>query len=727
MKKFRIVMLIALALTLVFALCACSHEHQYVTQVKTPATCTEPGISYGVCSLCGATSEEKEIPPLGHDFEKDGEGDPIWIFDGERHWHKCLRTECGLEVGGAKHDLNEDFECKECSYAKFEYEKEGEDYKLTKYNGGEEDVTIPATYKGKAVVEIGEGVFSLDTTIKSVSIPASVKSIGRDAFSGASSLTSVKAASLAAWLGITFENYAANPMHVASEIYFSDAKFDGALNIPAGTEEIKEYTFYGFNMLTSVTIPSSVTKIGYRAFKDALKAETDVKVNITDLEKWCGIIFSEGRVDVDNCYANPLSLGATLVLNNVALTEALDLANIEKIGAYAFFGYDKITSVNCGEAEMGEYAFANCAELKSAEVSAAKLPKGLFEGCAKLDNVTLENTAEIGMSAFASCSTLANITLPATLTTIGERAFEECISLKTVGGAEALEKVGEAAFYHTGLFDGETFGQVRVGNVFVGIKGKVPTEGESAGVLEIEEGVKVIADGALSNVASLKSVKLPTSLEKIGKNAMKYTGLVVSVIESVELGGTKEIGESAFAGNARLVRIQLTSSLEKIGKNAFEGCSALKEVYAENESVLLGIEFENAQANPLSLSKALYLGTYDAATKLTATTLITIPDGTTQIGAYAFSGLSNVASVVLPTSLKTICKGAFEGCSGVRNVYFAGTTQEGFEEIAIEDGYIGSTSAKVYCFSETRPEKDESNFWNYQEGVPTRWNNISKA
>ncbi len=734
MKKFRMILLIVLAFTLVFALCACSHEHQFTTKVDKEATCTEAGVSHDECSLCRERTEDKEIPPLGHDFQKDEDGKDVWSFDASGHWHQCLR--CGNkidktgEIGQTAHTLNSDFECTECSYAKFEYEKSGEDYILTKYNGSETDVVIPEKYSGKTVVGIGEGVFSLNNFIQTITIPAGVKSIGRDAFSGASKLATVKAASLDAWLDITFANYAANPMHVANEIYFGQSKFEGALNVPTGKTTINEYAFYGFGSLTSVTIPDSVKSIGYRAFEGAFKQSAALTVNVNSLETWCAIEFSKGKTDMDKCSANPLSPGATLVVDGTPVTERLDLAGIGKVGAYAFFGYDKITSVTCGAAELGEYAFANCTKLQIAQTSADIISTGLFKGCTALDSVTLENTTSVGTSAFEGCEKLASVALPDTLKTIGEKAFEGCSALATVSGATALDRVGESAFYNTKLFElasGETVGQVYVGKVFVGLKGKMASSGADAGVLEIEDGTVSIADGALANAANLKSVKLPSTLKYIGKNAMKYTGIISSKLENIDLGGTTEIAEGAFSGSA-LVRIQLTSTLQKIGANAFEGCSSLKEVYVSDINALLGIEFSNAQANPLSLSKALYLGMYDpsATPKPTATTLIAIPDGTTEIGAYTFSGLSNVASVVLPAEVKTIGKSAFEGCSALRNVYYKGTTEEQYKTIQIADGSIGGASAKVYYFSAERPETAASAFWNYYEGAPTRWDNIPK-
>lgn len=98
------------------------------------------------------------------------------------------------------------------------------------------DLSIPSEleYEGQKyiVTNIGDLVFSNNTTLTSVTIPGSIASIGVAAFSGCSSLTSV----------------------VISE----------------GVRSIKLYAFYGCTSLTSVTFPKSVTRIGEYAFANCI-------------------------------------------------------------------------------------------------------------------------------------------------------------------------------------------------------------------------------------------------------------------------------------------------------------------------------------------------------------------------------------------------------------------------------------------------------------------------
>ena len=103
-------------------------------------------------------------------------------------------------------------------------------------NDASGDVSVPSTvmYSGKtySVTSIGREAFSRCTGLTSISIPNSVTSIGDGAFSGCAGLTSI--------------------------------------TIPNSVTSIGIYAFEGCTGLTSVTIPNSVTSIGDYAFRDCI-------------------------------------------------------------------------------------------------------------------------------------------------------------------------------------------------------------------------------------------------------------------------------------------------------------------------------------------------------------------------------------------------------------------------------------------------------------------------
>ena len=137
------------------------------------------------------------------------------------------------------------------------------------------DLNIP-----DGVETIKKYAFCNFSTIRSVSIPASVTSVGDDVFYNCDNIEDVYISDLAAWCNIDFSTHNSNPLYYADNLYLNGFKVTD-LNIPDGVETIKSYTFYHALFITSVTIPSSVTAIENNAFDACFNIKTIV--NYSDL------------------------------------------------------------------------------------------------------------------------------------------------------------------------------------------------------------------------------------------------------------------------------------------------------------------------------------------------------------------------------------------------------------------------------------------------------------
>lgn len=153
------------------------------------------------------------------------------------------------------------------------------------------NVVIPKFYKGLKVVGIKDNAFRDCKELYSVSLPNTLKRIGRDAFVNCTELNRVYFdGEIKDWCAIDFDNYASNPgsngvwyfIFNKEENDYIQMEF---LKIPETIEVVKKYQFVGIEQLYTVDIPDSVTRIETKAFKgckDIIKVNGLDKVGLTE-------------------------------------------------------------------------------------------------------------------------------------------------------------------------------------------------------------------------------------------------------------------------------------------------------------------------------------------------------------------------------------------------------------------------------------------------------------
>ena len=146
-----------------------------------------------------------------------------------------------------------------------------------------ESLTIPETHHGKMVTRIADNGFANCTALKQINLPDNINVIGKKAFSGCPSLSSVKIPNASvigdsAFKGCKSLASIVIPEGVASigKYAFSGCKSLTSIVIPEGVPSIGKYAFYGCSSLTSVTVPDSVTSIGYGAFSGCTSLTSSV-------------------------------------------------------------------------------------------------------------------------------------------------------------------------------------------------------------------------------------------------------------------------------------------------------------------------------------------------------------------------------------------------------------------------------------------------------------------
>ena len=132
----------------------------------------------------------------------------------------------------------------------------------------------------------------------------------------------------------------------------------------------------------------------------------------------------------------------------------------------------------------------------------------------------------------------------------------------------------------------------------------------------------------------------------------------ITTIKSVVVpNGITEIGGRAFFGCTGLEKITISSTIQKIGVNAFFECNKLKSVHISDLTAWCKIKFEGgADANPLYHAERLFLNDQ-------LVTSLTIPDGITEIGNFAFVNCTPLSEIIIPEGVTYIGVQAFYNCS----------------------------------------------------------------
>ena len=156
------------------------------------------------------------------------------------------------------------------------------------------------------------------------------------------------------------------------------------------------------------------------------------------------------------------------------------------------------------------------------------------------------------------------------VTGIGSYAFQYCSGLTSVTIPNSVTSIGQYAFDGTGWYNNQPDGILYLDNWLIGYKGEKPE-----GKLMIAQGTRGIAAYAFSGYSGLTSVTIPNSVTSIGGSA--FSGC--SGLTSVTIGnGITTINEQTFENCSRLEYLKLPETLTIIKQSAFKGCRGLKSV-----------------------------------------------------------------------------------------------------------------------------------------------------
>ncbi len=587
----------------------------------------------------------------------------------------------------------------------------------------------------ESVTSIGSSAFYLCTSLESIIIPNNIKyiegqtfgvcenltsvtlgsgiiSISESAFSNCSSLTEIMVkdgnTAYSSCDGVLFNK------DQSELVCYPAGKAEKLYTIPESVTSISNNAFCRSDYLTGIIFQTDAPDISAYAFSGFVAAVYYPENNQTWTEDimqdysgdiiWISYEVESGTVANGVCGENltwiqqnngvltivgtgemyNYEAGETPWYNRAIISIEYD-GEITSIGDYAFYECSNLTSIIIPNSvdTIGTYAFAYCTKLAEADLGSqvTSIGTGAFWSD-KLTYISLPDTLTwIGDSVFRECTDLISVTIPVNVSYIGRWVFGSCSSLEEITVAEGNAKYSS--------LDGILFNNLQTCLI------TYPC-GKTSCNYSIPDGVVVIGEFAFSGCVNLVSITIPSSVKTIEQGAFfGCTNLSsitipasVSTIRNGAFTQCTSLSEIVFCGNAPVFgnndEANLFYNVTATAYYPSNDNTWTEEVMQDYDGTITWVPCKGAGTCGDNLT---WLLTEDGTLTISGTgdmydyintdssyapwydsyhgdvVSVIIEDGVTSIGNCAFSYCTNLTEVTLPDNLVSIGTRAFSGCT----------------------------------------------------------------
>ena len=452
--------------------------------------------------------------------------------------------------------------------------------------------------------------------------------------------------------------------------------FDGCtklttIRLPENLTSIEERAFEGCAGLTSIDLPENLTSIGVGAFVDCTNlASANIPESVVNIGN---LAFMRCALTSIHIPESVMSIGFDAFVDTpfyndksnwtddaLYIDRCLIKVNEEIVkGAYTIVPGTRLIADNA----------LRCYNLTSVTIpnSVTSIGDSFLNGCWSLTSVDIpDGVTSIGDYFLSDCGSLTSVTIPNSVTSIGDNFLAFCGSLTSVTIPDGVTSIGDGFLYYCDKLTSVWIGSGLETTTFTGYKSL--DHSTNLEVFVCKSAVAQFPAGLLQGLPNLRRVEGPANLLEYENNENLLTYYTTRLDSVAITGGT--VSDKGFAVLRQSADALETLSLEAADNTtlptlALDGCLQLRN---------------------LTLPASLTHTGYGAFKECTALASVALPASLTEVGDRAFEDCYLLHDIMWNEGLQRIGNRAFYGCNSLPQV----TIPEGVEEIGVA-AFMGCT------------------------------------